>query len=90
MGPAYPNGTDDPRCNSTVLIGDGLLYNIDTDPWEYTPCADTNPGPFKALSARLAQLQPTFFNPVRTGGSLNRSNNAASERGGYWGPFVFP
>ena len=72
------------------MIGNGLLYDIDTDPWERFPCAADNPGAFKALNARLAQLQPTFFNPVRTGGSGNSSNDAARSRGGYWGPFIFP
>ena len=43
--------------------------------------------------ARLAALQPTFFNPVRNGGDNETRQLAAKtavERGGFWGPFVFP
>jgi hypothetical protein len=62
----------------------------DTDPGEYISVAASNPAPLKIISARLAKLQPTFFNPQRTGGNSSRASNAAAARGGFWGPFVFP
>eukprot|EP01047_Picozoa_sp_COSAG01_P032903 COSAG01_NODE_2398_length_7765_cov_29.002087_2_plen_82_part_00 len=65
-------------------------WRQDTDPGEYTSVAASNPGPLKIISARLAKLQPTFFNPQRTGGNSSRASTAAAARGGYWGPFVFP
>ena len=93
MGPEYPNGTVDPACNSSVLLGNGLLYDLENDPGEYASVAAGNPGPLKAIKARLAALQPTFFNPVRNGGDNETRQLAAKtavERGGFWGPFVFP
>lgn len=93
MGPQYPNGTADPTCYSSVPLGDGLLYDLENDPGEYVNVAAQNPGPLKTIKARLAELQPTFFNPVRGGGDNETQNLAAKtavERGGYWGPFVFP
>eukprot|EP01043_Picozoa_sp_COSAG02_P035581 COSAG02_NODE_2557_length_8529_cov_7.615658_7_plen_242_part_00 len=93
MGPEYPNGTDNPACNSTVPLGDGLLYDLENDPGEYVNVADQNPDQLKIIKDRLAELQPTFFNPVRGGGDNETRNLAAKtavERGGFWGPFVFP
>ena len=34
MGPQYPNATQDPGCNTTVVCPDGCLYDLETDPWE--------------------------------------------------------
>ena len=93
MGPQYPNNTVDPGCNSTVMIEGGLLYDLETDPGEYENVAEANPGPLKAIKSRLAALQPTFFNPERGGGDNTTRQLAAKtavERGGFWGPFVFP
>ena len=93
MGPEYPNGTNNPACNSSVPLGDGLLYDLENDPGEYVNVAAQNPGPLKTIKARLAELQPTFFNPVRNGGdniTRNLAAKTAVERGGFWGPFVFP
>ena len=32
MGPQYPNGTDDPGCNSTMTCPNGCLFDLETDP----------------------------------------------------------
>ena len=90
MGPQYPNGTVSPACNSTTMVGDGLLYDLDADPGERTNLRESRPAVFGAMSARLGALQPTFFNPNRTGGSQDKVMDAAVARGGYWGPFLFP
>ena len=72
------------------MVGDGLLYDLDTDPSEHTNLRESRPAVFKVMSARLESLQSTFFNPNRTGGSQDKVIDAAVARGGYWGPFLFP
>ena len=93
--PQYPNATDDPACNSSVTIGEGLLYDLENDPGEYTSVAKQNPGPFATIKARMAVVQKTFFNPTRgDDNGMGAGNQTAAKfavaRGGYWGPFIFP
>jgi hypothetical protein len=57
---------------------------------EYNNVAAKQPQELATLKARLAELQPTLFEPVRTGGNTSRATEAAVARGGYWGPFIFP
>ena len=90
MGPQYPNGTVSPACNSSTMVGDGLLYDVDADPGEHTNLREVRPAVLQAMSARLEALQPSFFNPDRAGGSQDKVMAAAIARGGYWGPFLFP
>ena len=58
--------------------------------WEHQNVAAENPGPLSALKARLLALQPTFFDPVRSGGDADKASAAAVARGNFWGPFVYP
>jgi hypothetical protein len=90
MGPQYPNGTDDPGCNSTMVCPNGCLFDLGADPGEYTDVASQNPTELAVIKARLAALQPTIFDPKRTGGNTSRADKAALGRGGFWGPFIFP
>ena len=55
---------------------------------EYSNVAAKQPQELATLKARLAELQPTLFGPVRTGGNTSRATEAAVARGGYWGPFI--
>ena len=57
---------------------------------EYVNDASKRPQELATLKGRLAELQPTLFQPVRTGGNTSRATEAAVARGGYWGPFIFP
>ena len=44
------------------------------------------------MRARLAELEATYFNPVRNSpaGQGIAARTAQEKWGGYWGPFVFP
>lgn len=93
MGPRYPNGTQDPGCNRAepCAANGGCLYNVTADPSEYVDLAASRPKELRALQARLAELQKTVFNPVRTGGGgIVAKNYARDVYHGYWGPFLFP
>lgn len=95
-GPEYPNSTSrtphaPPGCNTTVMLGEGLLYDLDADPGEYANLRESNYSQFTAMAARLDALQPTFFNPKRTGDpESTKAFDAATAHGGFWCPFVFP
>jgi len=91
MGPQYPNGTKDPGCyrDEDCAANGGCLYNIKEDPSEYVDHASTNPTKLRELQTRLAELQPTFFNPQRSGGNRMLAAKFAREvYKGYWGPFI--
>jgi hypothetical protein len=92
MGPQYPNGTADPGCNVSMAGPHGLLFNLEKDPTEHRNVAadPANEQVLVAVGARLRELQPTVFSPVRTGGDPAKAARAAEARGGYWGPFIFP
>lgn len=91
-GPEYPNASN-PACKSVQHCLHGCLYNLDTDPNEYQEVSSLHPDVIKVLAARLAQLQPTIFSPIRKGRDPEQQSLAArtaKARGGYWGPFIFP
>merc|ERR1712050_484938 len=91
MGPEYPNGTVDPGCGRSEACEatGGCLYNIKEDPSEHVNLADKNPEKLHELQARLAELQPTIFSPVRTGGDTSLASHYARDiYKGYWGPFI--
>jgi len=90
MGPQYPNGTVDPGCKSTMECPNGCLFNLDADPGEHFDVASVHTDVLAVLAARLAELQPSVFSPVRTGGDPKKGSRAAEARGNFWGPFIFP
>lgn len=93
MGPQYPNGTTDPGCNRTETCAEngGCLYNIKEDPSEHVDRAAEKPAELEKLKRRLAELQPTLFEPKRVGGDESLPEHYARDvYQGYWGPFVFP
>ena len=65
-------------------------YSVALLAGEYVNVASKHPQELATLKGRLAELQPTLFQPVRTGGNTSRATEAAVARGGYWGPFIFP
>jgi arylsulfatase I/J len=91
MGPRYPNGTADPACYSSqdCRANGGCLYNIREDPGEHVDLASSYPIKLEQLKKRLTEMQPTLFDPNRTGGSQMLSQYYAQNvYGGYWGPFL--
>ena len=90
MGPQYPNGTVSPGCNATMECAEGCLFNVEQDPTEHVNVAAANPDVLAHIAHRLGELQPTVFNPQRSGGDAQKAASAATARGGFWGPFIFP
>lgn len=91
MGPQYPNGTDNPGCMREELCAStgGCLYNIKEDPGEHLNLASGNPAKLHELQQRLAALQPTVFEPQRSGGDIKLPIHYARDvYKGYWGPFI--
>jgi hypothetical protein len=68
MSPTYPNGSSDPSCNTTIRCAEGCLFNIFDDPGEYNDLAQAQPEKLQEMIQLLAQLNQTFFDPVRSGG----------------------
>ena len=68
MSPMYPNGTSDPSCNTTIDCSEGCLFNIFDDPSEHTNLAQSQPEKLQEMIQLLAQLNQTYFDPIRSGG----------------------
>ena len=64
------------------------MYSLENDVSEHVDLASSHPEKLSEMQARLAELQPTLLEPVRTGGNTSRATEAAVARGGYWGPFI--
>ena len=85
-GPHYPNSTQ--YVNNTVNCGDGCLYNIKMDPYEYHNLAAEKPDVLKMMQMKLAAYQAKSFNPDRGRGWPGACEAAVNKYGGYWGPFL--
>ena len=83
------------QCQQKQTCPNGAcLYDIFADPTEHHQLSgDPKMAPTIAkMRARLAELEATYFNPVRNSpAGQGIAARAAQEKwGGYWGPFVFP
>ena len=85
-GPHYPNSTQ--RVNTTAHCGDGCLYNIKMDPYEYHNLAAEKPDVLKMMQMKLAAYQAQSFNPDHGHDWLGACEAAVNKYGGYWGPFL--
>ena len=85
-GPHYPNSTH--SVDATLDCGEGCLYNIKVDPYEYHNLATEMPDVLKAMQQKLAEYQSTHFNPDRGHVWPGACEAAVNKYGGYWGPFL--
>ena len=64
----YPNASS---ANHTIDViarcGTGCLFNVATDPTEHNDIASANPARVASMTARLAQLRPSFYSNNETG-----------------------
>ena len=88
-GPQYPNKTTVPdEIHKKVNCGDGCLYNIKQDPYEYNDLATKMPDMLKTMQKKLQDYQKTFFNPDRGKIWPGACETAINKYGGFWGPFL--
>lgn len=103
-GTSPPGGEGAPPERGTNVKGTGMcvhtqhcpngacLYDIFKDPTEHNNLSgDPSMAPVIAkMRARLAELEATYFNPVRGRDDGLAESTAREKWGGYWGPFIFP
>ena len=96
-GPHYPNASTSwndtgYHCGvpSTPPTGKGgCLFNVLSDPNEYSDVAADHPDIVAEMYARILELQATAFSPNR-GSDDGAACRASKNRwGGFWGPFDF-
>lgn len=90
-GPFYPNAStswpNNPRdCGS--MAAPTCLYNVFTDPTEHLNVAAQNPDVVQSISARIAELQQTVFNPQRGAPGHQACDIAHQQWKGFVGPFL--
>jgi arylsulfatase A-like enzyme len=86
--PDYPNASTK-WANTPADCGDsGCLYNVFTDPSEYSNVAAANPGIAAALRARIAHYNATVYRPNRgTSDAAAACPVLLGQWGGFWGPW---
>ena len=89
-GPQFPNITTDPKVIHTAQhdCGNGCLYHIKEDPYEYNNLATKMPDMLKTMQKKLAKYQKTYFNPDRGNNWPAACETALNKYGGFWGPYL--
>ena len=71
----------------TAHCGDGCLFNIKEDPYEYENLATKMPDVLAQMQKKLTKYQDTYFNPDRGKIWPGACETALNKYGGFWGPF---
>lgn len=88
-GPQFPNTTTTSKqVHITAHCGDGCLFNVKHDPYEYDNLASSMPDILAQMQKKLQKYQQTYFNPDRGSGSPEACKTALNKYGGFWGPFL--
>ena len=88
-GPVFPNTTTTAKqVDITVHCGDGCLFNIKEDPFEYENLATKMPDVLAQMQKKLQKYQETYFHPNRGSSSPEACKTALNKYGGFWGPFL--
>ena len=88
-GPQFPNTTTKAtQINAKLNCGDGCLFNIKDDPYEYVNLATKMPDVLAEMQKKLQKYQETYFNPDRGEVWPGACETALKIYGGFWGPFL--
>ena len=88
-GPQFPNSTTTSKqINVSENCGDGCLFNIKEDPYEYENLATKMPDVLAQMQKKLQKYQATYFNPDRGSAWPGACQTALNKYGGFWGPFL--
>ena len=88
-GPQFPNTTTKPKgIRVTEHCGDGCLFNIKEDPYEYVNLATKMPDVLAQMQKKLQKYQATYFDPDRGSAWPGACEAALNNYGGFWGPFL--
>ena len=89
QSPVYPNSsTSWPDTPFSCGDAPGCLFDLESDPYEYTNIARAQPDVAARLRARIAQLQEGVYDPYRGGDDGAACEAAITRYGGFWGPFA--
>jgi hypothetical protein len=66
----------------------GCLFDVASDPYERYNLAESMPGLFAEMLARVDELQKGVYSPVRGKEDARACTAAKAKYGGYWGPFI--
>ena len=88
-GPQFPNTTTmSKQIHIFAHCGDGCLFNIKEDPYEYENLATKMPDVLAQMQKKLQKYQATYFNPNRGKIWPGACETFFNKYGGFWGPFV--
>lgn len=89
-GPQYPNATTEtsPVYEAVQHCSAGCLYNVAEDPTEHEDVASQYPARVKSMSARLAELTKTIWQPAHEKNDPACMATAQSKYGGFYGPWM--
>ena len=88
-GPQFPNATTTSKeVQIIVHCGEGCLFNIREDPYEYKNLAKEMPDVLAQMQKKLQKYQATYFNPDRGKSWPGACAIALDKYGGFWGPFL--
>ena len=88
-GPQFPNTTTkSSEVDTKYDCGNGCLFNIKEDPYEYNNLATKMPDVLKTMQKKLKEYQKTFFDPDRGKVWKGACETALDKYGGFWGPFL--
>ena len=88
-GPQFPNTTTSSKqIHVTAHCGDGCLFNIKEDPYEYENLATKMPDILAQMQKKLQKYQATYFNPNRGKIWPGACEAFFKIYGGFWGPFL--
>jgi arylsulfatase I/J len=83
-GPVYPNSTTYPTGSHDC--GQGCLFNVFTDPSEYSDIAADHPDIVAALTKVAKEQEATAYNPQRGTDDGEACQKAFAVHKGFWGP----
>jgi arylsulfatase B len=92
-GPSWPNRSSHlvPLSHFKLCARDhahGCLFDVASDPYERYNLAESMPGLFAEMLARVDELQKGVYSPVRGKEDARACTAAKAKYGGYWGPFI--